>query len=60
MSGRTTCSRFSLTRNDHNWEGTYLVLPNILLAKGILRIKLLIRKHSGSVMSTAMPHLSSG
>ena len=37
-----------------------MVLHNILLAKGILRIKRLARKHSGSVMSTAMPHLSRG
>ena len=30
------------------------------LTRGILRIPLLIKKHSGMVTTTAMPHLSSG
>ncbi len=33
---------------------------NTLLANGILRITLLIKKHSGMVMSTEIPHLSIG
>ena len=37
-----------------------VVLHSTRLTRGILRIPLLSRKHSGMVMSTAMPHLSSG
>jgi hypothetical protein len=36
------------------------VSHNTLLANGILQITLLIKKYSGMVMSTAIPHLSSG
>ncbi len=38
----------------------FVALHKILPAKGILRMKLLIRKQSGSAMSTAMTNLSRG
>ena len=37
-----------------------VALHKTLLAKGILRMRLLIRKQSGSVMSTEMANLSKG
>ena len=44
----------------HAPEKPDIVLHTTRLTKGILRIPLLIRKHSGMVTTTAMAHLSSG
>ena len=44
----------------HAPEKPGIVPHTTRLTKGILRIPLLIRKHSGMVTTSAMPHLSSG
>jgi hypothetical protein len=44
----------------HAPEKPGIVLHTTRLTRGILRINRLIKKQSGMVMSTAMPHLSSG
>ena len=68
-----TCGYFSRSMGDH-WHPNHMAVASsktlprkpgnvphsTRLTKGILWITLLIRKHSGMVMSTAMPHLSSG
>jgi hypothetical protein len=44
----------------HAPEKPGIVLHTTRLTKGILRIPLLIKKHSGMVTTTAMAHLSRG
>ena len=56
----TSCGDKSRSNNPRICTRLLLARHKILLAKGILRIRLLIKKQSGSAMSTEIANLSRG
>jgi hypothetical protein len=60
MGGHSLPNHRSIASSNTRTGKPGLVLYNTRLAKGILRITLLIRKHSGTAMMTAIPNLSNG